>query len=265
MGISDETTDEQTAELTTSELKVYDASSRKRIIRDKAVETARKLCHLGRSLSLGTVPSKHEYVGLQTSPDEVQSCLRHYRTSPETRTSHPLTRQIAVEDKHCGSNSSLKIFKKGSRGEVLNTYPTFTFGNVGHSPDTSNLSTPTLSNSPHSSHHTFEEHRDLRHFTTGSRHFSDSDFRKYSSAANTCMPSHQQHSILKEKVPTDACVISSIDPPLVMGTTMSRIRSARSIIEHERRVRIRKLQSDLLRIQKELQDLHELEYEVSCV
>lgn len=264
MGISDETTDEQAVEVTTWELKVRDVPNRRKIIREKAAETARKLCHLGRSLSLGTVPIKHEYVGLLTSPDEVQSCLRHFRTSQENRALHPLTRQIAVEEKHCDSNTSLKIFTENNRSGAL-TYPTGAFDINGHSPDKSNLSTPTISISPLSSHNTFEEHRGLRHCpATGSRHFSDSDFSKYSSMESALMPSQQLESTSKEALPTDACVISSIDPP-ERDKTMSRIRSARSIIEHERRVRIRKLQSDLLRIQKELQDLHELEYEVSCV
>ena len=52
---------------------------------------------------------------------------------------------------------------------------------------------------------------------------------------------------------------------MVRTRSLSKLQSVRALIEHERRMRIKKLQSDLLCIQRELQDLDDLEYEVSQV
>ncbi|XP_071087833.1 gamma-aminobutyric acid type B receptor subunit 2-like [Haliotis cracherodii] len=56
-----------------------------------------------------------------------------------------------------------------------------------------------------------------------------------------------------------------VDSAFVKNRSLSKLKSTKTIIEHERRVRIRRLQTDLVKIQKELQDLDELEYEVSQV
>lgn len=56
-----------------------------------------------------------------------------------------------------------------------------------------------------------------------------------------------------------------VDSAFVKNRSLSKLKNTKTIIEHERRVRIRRLQTDLVKIQKELQDLDELEYEVSQV
>lgn len=56
-----------------------------------------------------------------------------------------------------------------------------------------------------------------------------------------------------------------VESAILKNNSLSMLRSAKSLIEQERRKRIRKLQSDLVKIQKELQDLDNLEYEVSEV
>ncbi|XP_041359794.1 uncharacterized protein LOC121376080 [Gigantopelta aegis] len=56
-----------------------------------------------------------------------------------------------------------------------------------------------------------------------------------------------------------------VDSAVAANRSLSKLQSVRALIEHERRMRIKKLQSDLLCIQRELQDLDDLEYEVSQV
>jgi hypothetical protein len=62
----------------------------------------------------------------------------------------------------------------------------------------------------------------------------------------------------------EACLITEVDSSSAERST-PRLRRAKSILEHERRTRIRKLQADLRRIQNELQNLNDLEYDISEV
>lgn len=59
--------------------------------------------------------------------------------------------------------------------------------------------------------------------------------------------------------------ITAVDHQLEIDGRTPRILRVQSMIEYERRSRIKKLQSDLQLIQKDLQDLDDLEYQVSIV
>ncbi|WAQ99650.1 GABR2-like protein, partial [Mya arenaria] len=209
-----------------------------------------KLCKLRPRFSVGHVNFKydyHEYEDLKSatiSPDGFLSLGR-------ARSSHPLLRQEAVDERRAlGFMSELKQSSEKSETKTLDTH-------ISDDDDDDNTYSSV----------TFTVPRVTDTWLAP----STSDF-KGCDDDNTVPAAHTAVSFRRRRkygntleVPStfDECQITEVDDPA--ENRSPRFRRARSILEHERRTRIKKLQSDLRKIQKELQDLDELEYTVSVV
>ncbi|KAL4230678.1 hypothetical protein ACF0H5_011054 [Mactra antiquata] len=210
-----------------------------------------KLCKLRPRFSVGSVSFRQDYEDLKTSPSSPDCFMSLGSPLERSKSSHPLLRQEAVEE-----NKRLKYFvdlKQSSEKSESRTTDTHISDDI-------------------------EPNVDFTSASAQNTEAANTDFVFTETETNGCDKTENQieHYVPPNKrrrkfgntldVPSayEECRISEVE---ISGIehNVPRIRRARSIIEIERRTRIRKLQSDLRRIQKELQDLDELEYEVSIV
>lgn len=207
-----------------------------------------KLCKLKPRFSVGNVSFKPDYEDLKTSPT----------VSPEEqpldlnrkRLSHMLTRQEAMEEKR-GTDSKQSSEKSepwtlesqlsdedGSTSPSLFSPPTDT-------PEVEILEGP--SNDP-----TFCDTNDSdNEIQTGTSYASFRRRRKFGNTLEVPSASEEHR-------------ITAVEYSETEGRAPRYLR-VQSVLEYERRSRIKKLQSDLQLIQKDMQDLDDLEYEVSVV
>lgn len=212
-----------------------------------------KLCKLRPRFSVGSVNFRHDYEDLKGSPTSPDGFLSPVLPISRSRSSHPFIRQEAVQENRAAditTDSKQDSEKSETRtlethisedvdSEIAQDYSSVTFHVPSANRDHVNVSC----------------HVDR----TGCEDAKSSD------TVHTPMSRRRKYgNTLEVPALNDECRISDVDTPTAEHSA-PRIRRARSILEHERRTRIKKLQSDLRRIQKELQDLDELEYEVSVV
>ena len=198
--------------------------------------------------SIGSVNFKTDYEDLKgiPSPDGDQPTVADMLTG-RNRFSHPLIRQKAVEER----KDFAFMTGKQSSSEKSDTR---TFESILS--DNSTDAT-TVQDHPNAQRHSvavcMKEYLDVP-----SIRFNGCEFE---ANVNTQRRRKYGHTL---EVPSQDCKITPVDM-FYLEEDSPKMRRARSIIEHERRTRIRKLQNDLENIQRELKDLDELEYEVSEV
>ena len=207
-----------------------------------------KLNKIRPRFSIGSVNFKSDYEDLKgmPSPEGETSPLSEILPA-RNRYSHPLMRQKAIEERRdVGFMSS----KQGS-SEKSDTH---TFESIlsDSGNDTGSVQ-DTIPAQRHSVAVCMKEYLDVPSIKfSGCEIESDVNTKRRRKYGQTL------------DVPSQECKITPVDM-FYLEDESPKIRRARSIIEHERRTRLRKLQSDLMNIQKELKDLDELEYEVSEV
>ena len=209
-----------------------------------------KLNKIRPRFSIGSVnfkPSYEDLKGIPSPENEQLPSLEPLPLPTRTRFSHPLLRQRAVEEKkEVGFMAA-----KQSSSEKSETH---TFESALS--DSGNETISVYEQPPAQRHSVAvcaKEYLDIPSIKlTGCEIESEMYTRRRRKYGNTL------------DVPNPECRITPVDM-FYLEDESPKLRRARSIIEHERRTRIRKLQSDLMNIQKELQDLDELEYEVSEV
>ena len=207
-----------------------------------------KLNKIRPRFSIGSVNFKPSYEDLKGIPSPESEYLPPFDPLPSrNRFSHPLLRQRAIEErKEIGFMAA-----KQSSSEKSETH---TFESVLSDSGNETIS---VHEQPSAQRHSVavcaKEYLDVPSIKlTGCEIESDLYTRRRRKYGNTL------------DVPNPECRITPVDM-FYLEDESPKLRRARSIIEHERRTRIRKLQSDLMNIQKELKDLDELEYEVSEV
>lgn len=227
-----------------------------------------KLCKLRPRFSVGNINFKHEYEDLKTSPTSPDGFLSPGGPLERSKSSHPLLRQEAVEDKKAdGFTSGFKRDSEKSETKTLEThiseerdfdsaqdYSSVTF----HVPilKTDHLQVPSISNVTSSM-------QDLSVSLSASCHNIAGCEEIPTSSETVNKPIRRTR-----KFGNTLEVPLLNDEPIMLNTNepdSPRLRRSISLIDNERMRRIRKLQADLKRIQKELKDLGELEYEVSIV
>ena len=225
-------------------------------IRDATNYAVSKLCRFRPRFSIGSINFRHEYEGMKSpSPDDNQDCSAIDLFGNRTRVSHPLLRQQAVEERRI---SPLSEIKHASERSETQTFETQLSDNDGdNNPD------QMIIPSPHSSPN-FNLTLDKDYLSPPSTNSGTESGRSYS-FSRSFRRKRKTGCVTNPQSSSEHCKISSVEMLNADDNDSPRFRRARSILEHERRTRIRKLQSDLKKIQQELEDLDELEYEVSVV
>ena len=197
--------------------------------------------------SIGSVNFKTDYEDLKgiPSPDGDPSSGFDI-LSGRNRFSHPLLRQKAIDER--------KEFGLSNKQGSSERSDTRTFESILSE---NGNETATHQDQPNAQRHSvavcMKEYLDVPSIT-----FNGCDFQ---AQLNTQRRRKYGNTL---EIPSQDCKITPVDM-YSLEDDSPKMRRARSIIEHERRTRIRKLQSDLQNIQRELKDLDELEYEVSEV
>lgn len=197
---------------------------------------------------MGSVNFKSDYEDLKGIPSPDGEISAPLETLPSrNRFSHPLLRQKAIEErKEVGF-----ITAKQSSSEKSETH---TFESI-----LSDIGNETISVHDH----TPAQRHSVAVCATEYLDVPSIKFSGCESESDTYTKRRRKYGNTLD-VPNPECRITPVDM-FYLEDESPKIRRARSIIEHERRTRIRKLQNDLMNIQKELKDLDELEYEVSEV
>ncbi|XP_053400831.1 uncharacterized protein LOC123558927 [Mercenaria mercenaria] len=208
-----------------------------------------KLCKLRPRFSVGSVNYKHEYEDLKGSPTSPDGHLYHNIQIERSRSSHPLMRQEALELGQGGEMAN--VSKQDSEKSETQTCDT----RVSDDAESEIAQEPIKFYVPQMDLLEVPSNTDLPgcEQKTLTKAYSAPIRRRRKYGNTLAVPPMQE-----------ACLITEVDTGTERRTS-PRLRRARSILEHERRTRIRKLQSDLRRIQKELQNLNDLEYDVSEV
>ena len=208
-----------------------------------------KLCKLRPRFSVGSVNFKHEYEDLKGSPTSPDGHLVNALPIERSRSSHPLIRQEALELSQ-GVTSVLKQDSERSDTRTCDTrISDETESEIAQECSSIKFYVPQMDflQVPSSTDLIGCEQKSLTKVYSA-------PIRRRRKHGNTLSVSPMQ----------EACLITEIDANTSERST-PRLRRAKSILEQERRTRIKKLQDDLRRIQNELQNLNDLEYEVSEV
>ena len=212
-----------------------------------------KLCKLRPRFSVGHVNFNHDYEDMKNSPFSLEGKLLPGTSLARARSSHPFLRQEAVEERR-RAFGFLTDGKHSSERSETRTFET----HISDDDDaTGNVDYSSVS-------FTVPQQKDYLQVPSCT----------YTSGCDPCLSSAHLLDVISRrrrkygntlKVPSTYadCQITEID--VSPANTSPRFTRVQSVIELERRTRIRKLQADLRKIQQELQDLDELEYTVSFV
>lgn len=249
LGVSDELSDD--AALGPSYTMPKIKTPRRMSIVEAATLTAKKITGLGRSLSFRSPSRRHQYTGLHPqsplSPVKSDDFL-----SPLSAMIRPIPKGRRLE-KTCSAPFAHKHQQEATIVESSSEY-----SDAQNSVDDfSNVDNPTGNHLPAPKWHIE---------VTPVSEDEENVCISQTSLAPCFVGQGTKHHISRgsSKTSDTLCRVTDIDSPKG-DKPPTRLQTIDTLLSNERRQRIKKLQSDLKKIQRELLDLEELEYTVSKV
>ncbi|KAK3582845.1 hypothetical protein CHS0354_039992 [Potamilus streckersoni] len=222
--------------------------SRRFSLRSAKSYAVHKLCKFRPRFSLGTLSDSYDYSGIKRSPfPEGEGKIESFH---KNHSSHPLLKQTEIEEyKH---NSMVPNVHQSNDRRKSRTFDTSESDDESGSLDeaTVKIKCPVtlVTQASVSEHELDREQPEI--------------IRTRSLSEGQCQRNSRHKHFLEVPSISRRLTLVDIDEPKNYSAIYRRTRS---VLELERRARIQKLQKDLRRIQKELQDLGDLEYQVSEV